>query len=230
MLLKLYQLFRKDLNAAREFAERDILAVDRRLDVARRFTLSDDEIAIILREDSEAGIRLIRDQVGSLDQDSAVTDMLKDAVERDIRAWLYAIGETSWPGVRGPFVEHVSPTLISEIDVGPGKPVPLELDGWLFSNETDQNNNYKLTVQFHKIGANMNAPYTATVDSIETVNGGPRSRAKIRVELPAFDRPSGIGTYDLYIQQDGFEDFPKGSSRLAAAITVCAFAVPFPKP
>lgn len=227
MLLDLYQLFRTDEGSAHEFVERDDLKIDRRMAVARRVALSSEEIAIVLREDNDAGIAAIRKRIEATTTDPAAAAVIAASVERDIRAWLAAFPPTAWPGRPGPFAEHVSPAVIPAQDVDGTKYVPLTLAGWLFNPNLDHGSSY-LVVRFYKSGSNNNNDaYVAEVLGIEPTLEPYRYNARVRVRLP------GPGTYDLSIYQAadaGHPEYPTGGSRLAAAITVCNFEVTFPAP
>ena len=224
MLIKLYQVFRADIASAREFVERDDLAIDRRMDVARRVDLTEAEVAVVLREDDAEGIRLIREQIRAAHTDASVAEAVGAAVERDIRDWLAKVNAVAWPGAKGPFVERVSPALMLRDDANGVREFDFTVHGWLFSPEKDLGTNqYELIVQLYKAGTTQ-----GRIDAeVLSVSGTPQSTAVIRVKFPDLTAAT-LATYDLYISQGGYQDYPAGASRRPAAVTVCSFEVPFP--
>lgn len=238
MLLKLFNRFRTDEASAREFVERDELDIDRRMAVIRDLNLSDEELAIVLREETKEGIELIKKQIASSDLALVLKlGTLKDAeekhlevvkaIEDDINKWIADISAWhAWPGRPGPFIAHVSPAVIDEQDVIKG-PVELEIQGLLFNPIP---NKFPKMV-FYRMGSNSDTgSAVATVDSVNLNPKYPHTAARVKVEFERLAAGENVRTYDLLIDQNGDSKFPTGHSRFAAAVTVCRYQVKFPKP
>lgn len=249
MLLKLYHLFRTDRAAAYEFVERDDLKIDRRLavvrqlEVKRQFQFTEEEISIILRENNTNGKDLIRKQLRQSFETTGLKDALGvpgmehprrdleivvDDVIKDIDSWILDVTKTSWPGKPGPCAEHVSPAVVDRKDVDGTVELDFTVEGWLFTDEVD-NNVPKLQVEILPAGSKVAIQPAVKVVRVD-VTDYPRTTAHVKATLPDA-RGQDVATYDVWVYQNQLTDgdkYPKGGSRLAAAITVCEFKATFP--
>jgi hypothetical protein len=244
VLLKLYHRFRVDQSAYREFVERDdSLNVDRRLAVCRDLGFSEREIEIVLQESSDQGIQLIKDQLVAADASTGLGDVLTrlpaaaldhkkvvDAVEQDIRRWLKAVGATSWPGVKGPFIEHVSPACVeSDLMTQMELQVDVVIDGWLVNPNKTNNGEFQFKLLLYEMGTKTERGKITVVSVDDTKY--PRSKVKATVMFDELHDGAKIANFDVVISQIADKDhkqYPEGTSRVPAAITACKFDTPYP--
>lgn len=227
MLLKLFNEIRKKKSLFRRFVERGELSIERRIQIAREYQLSDQEIEAALGEDVAMAQQIIRAQAerafADLGLDHAqdgteAAGQLRgalDAIVAEISAWDQQFADHAWPGAKRPCVESIDPAVIS-----PDTETEYTIDGW-FLDDRELEEKRVLGIYFCGAGKSHRDPSTIKPSQWQ-IEALPNRRSRIRttLRLPA-------GTYDLVLGHNtllavmaGEAPIIPGLSRLPGALSV----------
>lgn len=228
MLLKLFNNIRDKGQLFRRFVERGELSIERRIQIAREYQLSDPEIEAALGEDVAMAQQIIRAQAerafatvgldqahdGAAQSGQSLRGAL-DAIVAEIAAWDQKFIDLSWPGAKRPCVESISPSVVS-----PDTDTEYTIDGW-FLDDREFEGQRVLGIYF--CGAGMSHRDPSTIKPSQwRIEALPHRRYRIRatMSLPA-------GDYDLVLGHKGTLKVPEGQapilnglSRLPGALSV----------
>lgn len=228
MLLKLFNDIRNNKQLFRRFVERGEMSVERRIQIAREYQLSDPEIEAALGEDVAMAQQIIRAQAerafagvgldqaydGTAEAGQSLRGVL-DAIVAEIAVWDQQFADHAWPGAKRPCVESVSPAVAT-----PDTETEYTIDGW-FLDDRELEGQRVLGIYFCGAGKSHHDPSTIKPSQWH-IEALPHRRYRIRttMRLPGGSYDLVLGHNTLLGVADGQAPIVSGLSRLPGALSV----------